>query len=495
MKEIWGKLRAHKAAEALKSVVQKSIGTLNRYKRPIVTSFAAVALLGGLTAAGHHYVKSNTIEIYHVYVANEYIGTISDPHIVDQYVARKTKEVSDSHPEAHMVLNSDEITIRSESKFKGEYNDSDALNALAANLTATALGVQLMIDGEVYAIVKDQETADLILDQFASRYVPEPEVAASGDVQILSVHNDEEENGHKELQSVEFVEEVSTVSLKTDPEAIESVESVLDRISTGGVKPTKYIVKEGDTVLGIARKFGLTAQQIYDRNPWIVDDFLQIGDELDLTVLQPDLTVKTEEIVTEIMPIRYETEYIEDPTLREGRTVVVTQGVDGLKRVKYLVTKLNGEMTKEELLDEFVLEEPVKAVVKRGTLVVPGVGTGNFSWPVSGAKITSRYGPRWGSIHRGIDLVSKNRTIMAADNGKVTFAGSQKSYGNVVIIDHGNGYETLYAHLSSISVSKGDKVQKGDKIGVMGSTGNSTGVHLHFEIHKNGKHQNPLSYL
>src|SRR5690606_3401165 len=166
------------------SVVRQSIGTLNRFNRPIVTSFAAVALLGALTAAGHHYVKSNTIEIYHVYVANEYIASINDPHIVDQYVARKTKEVSDSHPEAHMVLNSYEITIRSESKFKGEYNDSDALNALAANLTATALGVQLMIDGEVYAIVKDQETADLILDQFASRYVPEPEVAASGDVQI-----------------------------------------------------------------------------------------------------------------------------------------------------------------------------------------------------------------------------------------------------------------------------------------------------------------------
>lgn len=494
MKDIWEKFRAAQIGDVLKKVARKSTGTLHRFKLPILTSLATVVFLGGLTEAGHHYVKSNTIEIYHVYFANEHIGTISDPQIVDQYVARKTREASESHPEAHMVMNADEITIRSERKFKGEYDDNEALNALADHLTASAIGVQLMIDGQAYAIVKDQETAEQILDQFANRYVPEPAEPGVGDVQILSIHS-EEESGHKELQSVGFVEEVSTSPLKTDPETIESVESVLERISTGGVKPTKYIVKEGDTVLGIARKFDLTAQQIYDRNPWIVDDFLQIGDELDLTVLQPDLTVRTEEIVTEIMPIRYETEYVEDPTLREGRTVVVTQGVDGLKRVKYLVTKLNGEMVKEELLDEFVLEEPVKAVIKRGTLVIPGVGTGNFSWPVSGAKITSRYGPRWGSIHRGIDLVSKNRTIMAADNGKVTFAGTQKSYGKVVIIDHGNGYETLYAHLSSISVSSGDKVQKGDKIGVMGSTGNSTGVHLHFEIHKNGKHQNPLSYL
>lgn len=493
MNNLWGKIRNHALTAKLKSAVTSVVSGLNRHKMPIIKGVAAAALIGGLTVAGHEYVKANTNEIYHVYFADEHIGTVSDPEVVEEYVIEKTREIVAANPHAHMVVNSDEISFQKEKKYKGETDDEAALTQLAGKLTATAIGVELIIDGKVYAIVKDQETVDQILAQVANKYIPETEQQRSGDVQILSVHNEEEEQA--ELMSIDFVEEVATKTVETDPDAIESIESVLERIETGGVKPTKYIVKEGDTILGIARKFGLTAQQIYDRNPWIVDDFLQIGDELDLTVLQPDLTVRTEEQVVEEVPIRYETEYIEDPNLRKGRTVVVTPGVDGLKKVTYLITKINGEMIKEELMHEEVLQEPVKAVVKRGTLVVKGVGTGNFSWPVSNAKITSKYGPRWGRTHRGIDIVSKNRDIKAADSGKVIFAGTESSYGKVVKIDHGNGYVTVYAHLSSINVKKGEAVQKGDKIGVMGNTGNSTGVHLHFEIIKNGKHQNPLSYL
>ncbi len=84
---------------------------------------------------------------------------------------------------------------------------------------------------------------------------------------------------------------------------------------------------------------------------------------------------------------------------------------------------------------------------------------------------------------------------MAADNGTVSTAGWHRDYGNHIIIDHDNGYKTLYAHLASMSVSKGDVVQKGDSIGVMGTTGSSTGIHLHFEIIKNGKVINPSSYF
>lgn len=81
---------------------------------------------------------------------------------------------------------------------------------------------------------------------------------------------------------------------------------------------------------------------------------------------------------------------------------------------------------------------------------------------------------------------------MASDNGTIVEAGWKGGYGNAVVIDHGNGTRTLYGHLSSINVKKGQVVEKGQKIGVMGSTGNSTGTHLHFEIHVNGSHINPM---
>ncbi len=102
---------------------------------------------------------------------------------------------------------------------------------------------------------------------------------------------------------------------------------------------------------------------------------------------------------------------------------------------------------------------------------------------------------RWGRYHKGIDIARPwDYTIKAADNGVVVSAGWAGSYGNRIIIDHQNGMRTLYAHLSQINVSVGQTVAAGQKIGVMGSTGNSTGVHLHFEVYKNGVLQNPLSY-
>src|SRR5690606_26967595 len=127
-------------------------------------------------------------------------------------------------------------------------------------------------------------------------------------------------------------------------------------------------------------------------------------------------------------------------------------------------------------------------------LIIAGTGTGQFAYPVSNHRLSSKYGSRWGRNHTGIDLTG-NKNIKAADAGEVEFVGTKNGYGKTIIINHKNGFKTLYGHLNSYSVSKGDKVDTGDKIGVMGNTGRSTGVHLHFEIIKNGKHVNPLSYL
>jgi len=163
--------------------------------------------------------------------------------------------------------------------------------------------------------------------------------------------------------------------------------------------------------------------------------------------------------------------------------------------MEYRITKENGIVVNEEWLGQEVTKKSSPKIVVRGTKVVLGEGTGQFAWPVSSAKMTSSYGERWGRTHKGVDLVSSNRSILAADDGVVSFVGTKSGYGNCIIIDHKNGYETLYGHLSKISVKKGQVVEKGDKIGVMGSTGRSTGTHLHFEIHKNGSIQNPLKYL
>ncbi|HHW41050.1 MAG TPA: peptidoglycan DD-metalloendopeptidase family protein [Syntrophomonadaceae bacterium] len=131
----------------------------------------------------------------------------------------------------------------------------------------------------------------------------------------------------------------------------------------------------------------------------------------------------------------------------------------------------------------------------------PRKGTGRFIWPASG-PITSNYGMRYHPIlhqnrmHTGIDIgAPAGAKVAAADGGTVIYTGWMGGYGQVVVIDHGGGISTLYAHLSSINVGTGSTVQQGQTVGRVGSTGWSTGPHLHFEVRVNGNPQNPLSYL
>jgi murein DD-endopeptidase MepM/ murein hydrolase activator NlpD len=123
-------------------------------------------------------------------------------------------------------------------------------------------------------------------------------------------------------------------------------------------------------------------------------------------------------------------------------------------------------------------------------------GNGQFVWPTIGGQITSYQGMRWGKFHKGIDIAGpSDYSILAADSGKVTYAGWINGYGKTIKLDHNNGYITQYAHLNSINVNVGDVVSAGDNIGVMGSTGRSTGIHLDFEVYLNGKLLNPVDVL
>lgn len=122
----------------------------------------------------------------------------------------------------------------------------------------------------------------------------------------------------------------------------------------------------------------------------------------------------------------------------------------------------------------------------------------DFLWPVPAVKkISSKFGKRWGRAHEGIDIAAPKGThFLASREGRVIYSGSRlPSYGNMVIIDHGNGLHSVYAHANSLFVSRGDRVSRGQVIGKVGSTGRSTGPHLHFEIRKKRKALNPEKFL
>ncbi|MHA6481633.1 peptidoglycan DD-metalloendopeptidase family protein [Paenibacillus sp. strain BS8-2] len=465
-----------------------------------------------LTAAGligyqqySQYVERNTFEFYHVYMDDVEVGTVGTPDEVEQWIVSKTQEVQQANPDVNMELDTGEITYVSDRAFKAVPDTETTLAKLESTTSSHAVGVEVKIDGNVIGIVKDQETADGILARVQSKYAPELAAKKDGKSVTTLSYDANEETAKSEaapdltkpgrvITDVEFVEDVAIAEIETDPASIATAEDIYKKIITGSTKPTKYVVQEGDCVGCIAQKFDITSDFIRQNNTWIKDDKITIGDELDLTVQLPELTVVTTENLVELEKIAVPIEYVKNAKMRVGESKTITQGVEGEQRLTYSIKKENGYVVTEELINKEVLKEPTATVIEKGTMVVLGEGTGRFIWPVSGARLTSKFGSRWGRSHNGIDMIG-NKTIKAADNGVVEFVGTKEGLGKCIIINHQNGYKTVYGHLSSYKVSKGDKVEKGDSIGIMGNTGNSTGTHLHFEVHKNGVMQNPLKYL
>lgn len=127
--------------------------------------------------------------------------------------------------------------------------------------------------------------------------------------------------------------------------------------------------------------------------------------------------------------------------------------------------------------------------------VPPGLTKGGWTWPARGS-VTSGFGYRWGRLHAGIDIGASTGTpIYAAKGGVVSYAGTMGGYGNIIVVDHGEGMTTRYAHQNRLIAGVGQSVRPGDQIGEVGNTGNSTGPHLHFEVRINDSPQNPIGYL
>jgi murein DD-endopeptidase MepM/ murein hydrolase activator NlpD len=164
----------------------------------------------------------------------------------------------------------------------------------------------------------------------------------------------------------------------------------------------------------------------------------------------------------------------------------------------------NARETREEYLEEVqalaAQSDELAAAIRNAQAGAGSAGTGapsaaGFIWPVNGT-VVSGYGMRWGRLHEGIDISAASGTpIWAAAAGTVIYAGWLGGYGNLVVVDHGNGLATAYAHASAILVSVGQSVARGETVALVGSTGNSSGPHLHFEVRVNGVAVDPLLYL
>lgn len=273
------------------------------------------------------------------------------------------------------------------------------------------------------------------------------------------------------------IDGLSSVCVKDTESAEQSIQQVI------------YTLGEEGGISNIVQLIGYSQTLAPESSIVTADDACAYFIENDLLTVYTEIVEETTE---SYIPIP--TEY-NDETLYEGVKVTTDDGQNGITKVTTTSSYVNGELT-GTIVEKEITDYGIPASVAVGTKPRPeGVGTGSFITPAKG-RLSSQFGARWGRTHNGVDIAADVGTpVYASDDGIVTCSKYQASFGNLVTIDHGNGYVTYYAHNSELLVSEGATVHKGQLIAKVGSTGNSTGPHCHFEIRYNGVPQNPLDYL
>ena len=301
--------------------------------------------------------------------------------------------------------------------------------------------------------------------------------------------------------SCEFAEDVEIRQEYVPTSEIMNLGYIAELLYSTKTAEVTYEVKKGDTWSQIAAKNDMTSAELLALNPGYNINKLQIGEVLTLSASVPYLTMTVVKQERYLDDVSYNIEYTDSADLYQGDYKVTSKGEYGKADVMAKATYVNGEETERTILSSVTLKEPVTEYRLRGTKVRPTwMPTGSFRWPTSG-RISSYFGGRKspGGIgstnHKGTDIgrVGYTSPVYASKAGTVIVSQYSSSYGNYVAISHGPGNTTLYAHMSSRSVSVGDYVNQGDVIGITGSTGNSTGPHLHFEVTENGVRVNPLN--
>lgn len=410
---------------------------------------------------------------YNGYGRNEYI---SRPEFAGRNPAAvaATIEIESSPLDGSVAANSLGAKIQS------FLSDQVTPIRLASHLAVVAVAAVVLIVSRV-------ELPDW---QFSLRNLPENSIFAAQPGSPLIADNPLVASGNSVADATEAFQR-AVVPFTSANQAVEAVQPevanpVAPQVAAPPTERTSietYTVKPGDTVLGIASKFNINPETIQWANPELEanPDLLRIGDRLvvlptdgALHVVQPGDTLYsiaarykvTAQAIAEA-PLN-QLESIDSP-ISIGTQLIVPGGT------KPYITRQ---------VETYAGPVPDSAIK----------GSGTMGWPAAGS-ITQTF---WGG-HRAIDIGARTGTPVTSSDGGYVIAsktgGWNNGYGNMVMIDHGNGYVTLYAHLNSIYVRQGENVGKGQQIGTVGNTGNSTGPHLHFEVRYQGVARNPFTYL
>ncbi|MBU3804280.1 MAG: peptidoglycan DD-metalloendopeptidase family protein [Candidatus Cellulosilyticum pullistercoris] len=486
------------------------------------------------------------VEAYEILVDGVGYAVVSSQEEANQILKTIAKEYLPNDGE--LTLDYDDVSDKSDevSSTESDTTSTPSLEPNTNNQISTQEEQSTQQDIEVVevaeALPQDEVTTKISVGSIEVQDISE---------QVVSDSNEKGQTIKRNIQSFDFNEEITVRNTYVKQEEILKQEDAESKLLENRYEIIEYELKEGDNIWDIAMTHGTTMERILELNPSIQDETkMQIGDIIKVEKASPILSITTVEEATYKELIPADIQYVEFSDLYKDETKVYQEGNDGLKELTVAVTKVNGEEVSRSLISEKTLVKEKTKVIAYGTkekpvVTVPeksesssnnssnssssggsssnssssgnsssssGSSTNNsnsnnnsssnssalFIHPLKGAgRISSTYGPRWGTFHKGIDYAAPAGTpVYASAAGKVIYSGyNSGGYGKLVIIEHSNGYQTYYAHNSSLYVSVGETVSQGERIAGVGSTGDSTGNHLHFEIRKNGTPVNPANYL
>ena len=490
-------------------------------------------------------VKSDGNNIFKVFLNGEYVGTVGRQTDVDKLLIDARREIA-SASDAFMFVEASVETQGSEvwfgetdsekTVFKNMVNQLEnsvheglkpaytvKIGGFTVNL-ATLDDVKSVLQAAVdkydvnheytVSLEKDQArelnalTASIIAKEEAHDDYEIDTLSGAGFEKLCNVDQIEAEKIEQEkrfdefdygLMNMSFDNSIEIVDAYLADGRIENVDQAIENITASEEKSAVYEVQPGDTLSGISMATDIPMEKIIALNDAIEDEnsMIRAGQEIIITNPEPPLSINRTE--QEYIEEDYDAEvvYIDNDEWYTTDRVTRQEPSAGHRKIVAQINYLNDKVVSREVIKEEVILEAVAKVVERGTKVPP-----TYIKPISGGRLSSTFGKRnaptrgASSYHKGVDwAIAKGSTVMASSGGKVTKAGWASGYGYVVYIQHPDGKETRYGHLSKVLVSVGQTVRQGDKIALSGNSGVSTGPHLHFEIRVNGNAVNPLKYL
>jgi len=446
----------------------------------VIGTFTFILVLGGAIV---YY--SGTASAAYLVVNGQTIGMVASvdkgQQIIDDILQKRGQGIGKA-AKTHDLIEYQAVRVKKVELLGLTSTDKQLQSVLNSYIEGSALEIA----GTQIAILPNQGDVDTLLKLYQDNYTKPSDT--------------------NKVTSVEFSESIATKPVEAQLAQVKTIDQAMKALTGGKIATTEYTAQENDSWWLIARKNDMKTSEVLASNPGMTENSkIQTGQKIKIVSASPYLTVMSKGTITSTETMAHEVVTTIDTELASGDTVIKEPGSDGTKVVTYAYTQKNGQDISKQVIEEKVTKQPVLEAVSKGPSVTAVSMTGvasrgsnsstGIAWPLRG-PINSPYGSRWGSFHTGLDIGgSTGTTYSAAASGTVVEAGWGGGYGNMILIDHGHGVSTRYAHSSKLLVSVGQQVKQGQSIGLVGSTGNTTGPHLHFEVIINGSTVNPSSYL